>query len=200
MTEFPSKINLFKAVELAGKTLKYTQICNDKSDKASATMNPIDLKIETIDLELNDTDAVVAFHGTANASDMTLRAPLKCLKSLLEGDAYRNAAFGNGDFISEYFKIVNPQVFHVELNDFVSKEDECLTTIALKDYASVNAAADAGWHIIRSLANVYDAELENQGDQFMVYRKEGTYDPAKDEAVLYTLRVLDEDGNACDLD
>lgn len=86
--------------------------------------------------------------------------------------------------------------YHVELNDFVSKADACVTSHGKTLYPDPETCAEKGWQLMASLADLHEAEIENQGDQFMVYLSptEGSdYDDlAGDGGVLYTLRVLDE--------
>lgn len=89
--------------------------------------------------------------------------------------------------------------FRIEYNDFVSKKDECITSIATKVFTDPNEAAEIGWQIMSSLASVYDAEIENQGDQFMVYKRDEDIDQETEDGVLFTLRVLDEFDEPYDL-
>ena len=81
-----------------------------------------------------------------------------------------------------------------EINDFLSKDDECVTTVLAPTFRDPEEAAELGWQLMIGISKMHDAEIENQGDQFMVYRREGTYDPETEGEVIYTLRVLDESG------
>lgn len=89
--------------------------------------------------------------------------------------------------------------FRIEYNDFVSKKDECITSIATKTYTDPNEAAEIGWQLMSNLASKYDAEIENQGDQFMVYKRLEEIDQENEDGVLFTLRVLDEFDEPYDL-
>lgn len=84
--------------------------------------------------------------------------------------------------------------YRIEFNDFISKEDDVITNISGRVFSDPEEAAELGWQIMDNLKSVYNAEIENQGDQFMVYRREGTYDQQTEGEVIYTLRVLDESG------
>lgn len=86
--------------------------------------------------------------------------------------------------------------YRIEINDFLSKDDECVTTVLAPTFRDPEEAAELGWQLMIGISKMHDAEIENQGDQFMVYlsQTEGSdYDDlAGDGGVLYTLRVLDE--------
>lgn len=86
------------------------------------------------------------------------------------------------------------KAYRIEINDFLSKDDECVTTVLAPTFRDPEEAAELGWQLMIGISKVHDAKIENQGDQFMVYRPEGTYDPETEEEVIYTLRVLDESG------
>lgn len=89
--------------------------------------------------------------------------------------------------------------YRIEFNDFESKADECLTTVLDSPFSDPEKAAEVGWQLMKGIAKVHDAEIENQGDQFMVYRREGTYNQETTDGVVATLRILDESGEPYDL-
>lgn len=89
--------------------------------------------------------------------------------------------------------------YRIEYNDFVSNPDDCVTTIATKVFTDPEEAAELGWQLMANLASVLDAEIENQGDQFMVAKREEDIDQESEGGVLFTLRILDENGEPFDL-
>ena len=84
--------------------------------------------------------------------------------------------------------------YRIEINDFLSKDDECVTTVLAPTFRDPEEAAELGWQLMIGISKVQEAQIENQGHQYILYRREGTNDPVTEGEVIYTLRVLDESG------
>jgi hypothetical protein len=87
---------------------------------------------------------------------------------------------------------MNYPTYRIRVNNFLEADAPQKATVDLPiDYDDVVDAAEAGWAVIAALAQLYDLDFENQGDQYMAYYRDGH--PQEGEGAI-TVQLFDNRG------
>lgn len=91
------------------------------------------------------------------------------------------------------------ETYQIELSDYFPEtgdDTQVKTTLFPKKFSDFEEAANTGWRVLMQICALADLALENQGDQFMAYYKDGH---ECEGLGAYTMRILDENGEPQDL-